>query len=790
MTEVTQLQANSQSPIIWTIAGSDSGGGAGIQADFATIQDLKSHPCTVITAITAQSSIGVDLVEAVSATMLQQQLDTLQADLAPSAIKIGLLVEQWQINLIATFLTQVDVQRKNIAVVLDPVMVASCGDNLAKVKQLDFSPLKGLLTVITPNEHELTKLTCIGSATISTNDECLVRARQLATELNCSVLAKGGDKDIASHTAVDVLVCRNVSACSKEHRNAEFELIGERIKTKNNHGTGCTLSSAIACFMAHEHPLQDAIVLAKAYVTNGLRFSYQLGMGPGVLARTSWPTDLSDFPEIAMISTAINCNRKSRISFPRLTKEIGIYPVVSDVELLAGLLQTGCSTIQLRIKEQQVAAYGQIWLEQQIEQAVMLGRRHCAQLFINDHWQLALKYSAFGIHLGQEDVLKADLAKISDAGIALGLSSHGCFEALIAHQIKPSYLALGHIYPTTTKVMPSKPQGLDKLKHYSELFKGQCPLVAIGGIGFEQLAAIKATKVDSAAVVRAITEAPDPLASFNKLSQQWHQRQWSDESHLGLSDVEFIRFSRQILLPEFGEQGQQKLKLAHAVIIGVGGLGTLVSHYLAASGIGKITLIDGDDICSSNLPRQLLFEPADIGKNKALVAASRLTEKYPNCQIVAINKMFPIADTSVFSDDAIVFDCTDNFTTRHQINSFCVTEQIRYISAAVASFTGLVFAYKPSHSGCYNCLFPEQMNVSDTCRTVGVLGPMVGVIASMQALLGIKLLTNIDNENGRLWSFDGKSFNWQSATLTKDSTCHICNEAKECSETGKKEEVA
>ncbi|MGL5024930.1 MAG: thiamine phosphate synthase, partial [Shewanella oncorhynchi] len=136
---------------------------------------------------------------------------------------------------------------------------------------------------------------------------------------------------------------------------------------------------------------------------------------------------------------------------------------------------------------------------------------------------------AFGVHLGQEDLAVTDLAAIQAAGLALGLSTHSYFELLLAHQYSPSYIALGHIFPTTTKQMPSAPQGLAKLKHYVALLQDHYPLVAIGGIDLDNLAKVKATGVGNIAVVRAITKAKDPVAAFAELSQAWEQCSLSEE---------------------------------------------------------------------------------------------------------------------------------------------------------------------------------------------------------------------------------------------------------------------
>ncbi len=246
-----------------------------------------------------------------------------------------------------------------------------------------------------------------------------------------------------------------------------------------------------------------------------------------------------------------------------------------------------------------------------------------------------------------------------------------------------------------------------------------------------------------------------------------------------ISDKEFIRYSRQILLPNVGEQGQIRFKQSKAIIIGVGGLGTLIAHYLAAAGVGEIELIDGDKVESSNLPRQLLFSEKDIGKNKAAVAFSKLQQQYPSIHVSVRAEMFNENLELLITPQTIIFDCCDNFESRHLVNRFCVLKLVPFVSAAAANFNGQIFAYAPSKSGCYHCLYPERLiEVNQNCRNVGVLGPMVGTMASMQALLGLKVLLGDETVYGKLWMFDGNDLSWQSVFLDPDPNCEICSDTR------------
>ncbi|WP_061040042.1 thiamine phosphate synthase [Vibrio coralliirubri] len=256
--------------------------------------------------------------------------------------------------------------------------------------------------------------------------------------------------------------------------------------------------------LALEFPLEDALVLARA-ASN--------------VSRGTWPANYQNFPipilEDERLDISVGwAHQGTSLSFPELSKSsLGLYPVVDDVEWIERLLKLGIKTVQLRIKNPQ-----QEGLEQQIERSIELGREHNAQVFINDYWQLALKHDAFGVHLGQEDIEESNLSQLSQAGIKIGLSTHGYYELLRIVQINPSYIALGHIFPTTTKQMPSKPQGLVRLSLYQQLIDTipyteeltGYPTVAIGGIDQSTAAQVWSCGVSSLAVVRAITLAEDP----------------------------------------------------------------------------------------------------------------------------------------------------------------------------------------------------------------------------------------------------------------------------------------
>ncbi|EOC0012034.1 thiamine phosphate synthase [Cronobacter turicensis] len=197
--------------------------------------------------------------------------------------------------------------------------------------------------------------------------------------------------------------------------------------------------------------------------------------------------------------------------FAPVPRRLGLYPVVDSVGWITRLLEAGVRTLQLRIKDKSEAE-----VEADVAAAIALGQRYHARLFINDYWRLAIKHQAYGVHLGQEDLETSDPDAIRRAGLRLGVSTHDDMEIDVALAVRPSYIALGHVFPTQTKQMPSAPQGLAQLAAHVEKL-GDYPTVAIGGISLERAPAVLETGVGSIAVVSAITHAPDWRAATQRL---------------------------------------------------------------------------------------------------------------------------------------------------------------------------------------------------------------------------------------------------------------------------------
>ena len=194
-----------------------------------------------------------------------------------------------------------------------------------------------------------------------------------------------------------------------------------------------------------------------------------------------------------------------------MKKEIGLYPIVDSSDWLEKLLPLGVKTIQLRIKDKQA-----VDVENEIKRSVALANRYEANLFINDYWALAIRYKATGVHLGQEDLDTADIAKIREAELSLGISTHNDIEIARACKLNPSYIAFGPVFPTTSKVMAHSAQGIAELKRIRHKLINY-PLVAIGGINLERLPDVLQTQVDGIALISAITQAEDPIAMTKML---------------------------------------------------------------------------------------------------------------------------------------------------------------------------------------------------------------------------------------------------------------------------------
>ncbi|MCC8365689.1 HesA/MoeB/ThiF family protein [Xenorhabdus sp. PB61.4] len=244
-----------------------------------------------------------------------------------------------------------------------------------------------------------------------------------------------------------------------------------------------------------------------------------------------------------------------------------------------------------------------------------------------------------------------------------------------------------------------------------------------------------------------------------------------------LNDQEFMRYSRQLLLEDIGPDGQEKLKNGKVLIVGMGGLGSPAALYLAAAGVGHLYLADDDKLHVSNLQRQILYRTADIPAGKAALAAQKLSDLNPLVNTTVINERLDKKSlTNLVRQVDLILDCSDNMATRHAINAACIETGKPLISGSAVGFSGQLMVFEPPYQhGCYACLYPDQEEPQRNCRTAGVLGPVVGVIGTLQALEAIKMLAGLPSYlNGKLRLFDGRKQNWSTLQLTPSPQCPVC----------------
>ena len=247
-----------------------------------------------------------------------------------------------------------------------------------------------------------------------------------------------------------------------------------------------------------------------------------------------------------------------------------------------------------------------------------------------------------------------------------------------------------------------------------------------------------------------------------------------------MTDDQLLRYSRHILLDEVGVEGQQRWLAAHALVIGAGGLGSPVALYLAASGVGHITVVDHDSVDLTNLQRQIAHTTARVGQTKASSAALAMQALNSDVQIHALTER---ADTallhSLVAQSHVVIDCCDNFETRQAVNAACVQHRVPLVSGAVIRWDGQVTVFDPreSASPCYACVFaPDVPPEEARCATMGVLAPLVGVIGAMQALEALKLLAQTGTSlSGYLLMLDARSMEWTRLRVQKNPACAVCS---------------
>jgi hydroxymethylpyrimidine kinase / phosphomethylpyrimidine kinase / thiamine-phosphate diphosphorylase len=502
---MTTMTTATQRPVVWSVAGSDSGAGAGVQADLRAFDAMDVHGCTAIAAITAQNSVAVERIEPVATTLLDAQLAALASDMPPQAIKTGMLGSVANLRCVVAWVDRLR-SRQPVALVVDPVWRATTGAALADADMRD-AMLQDLLpraTVLTPNRREAAWLLGIDAAVLDSAAAVEQAAAALRAFGPQSVVITGGDA--GSGHASDCL----------DAPEARGWLVLPRVDTPHHHGSGCVFAASIAAALARGFCAADAAVIAKMSTTRGLREAQRAGsagQGAGAVR------PVGGFGLDADVLPALHAGAGGRGSvepfsvepfLPLTEHRMGLYAVVDSAEAVARVLVAGVRTVQLRIK---TAAPHE--LADEIRRSIQLARSCDAQLFINDHWQLAIAHGAYGVHLGQEDLQEADLGALRAAGVRLGVSTHSYWEVCRARACAPSYIACGPIHATVTKAMAWRPQGPGNLAYWCRVLRE--PVVAIAGM--DEPRSLEATRCGAAgvAVLRGLAASTDLRATVDGL---------------------------------------------------------------------------------------------------------------------------------------------------------------------------------------------------------------------------------------------------------------------------------
>jgi adenylyltransferase/sulfurtransferase len=246
-----------------------------------------------------------------------------------------------------------------------------------------------------------------------------------------------------------------------------------------------------------------------------------------------------------------------------------------------------------------------------------------------------------------------------------------------------------------------------------------------------------------------------------------------------MDDRQLTRYSRHILLPQVGIEGQSKLLSASVLLIGAGGLGAPAALYLAAAGIGRLVICDGDAVDLTNLQRQIIHRESGIGINKADSARRALEEVNPGCRVEAVARRVGLDDLTRLAREAdVVVDASDNFATRHAANRACVALGKPLVSGAAIRFSGQIAVFDRRQPGapCYECLVPADSEAGDdACAVMGVFAPVTGVIGTLQAGEALRLLLDLPNPSaGQLVLFDMLSMDWNRIPVPKNPRCPVC----------------
>ncbi len=246
-----------------------------------------------------------------------------------------------------------------------------------------------------------------------------------------------------------------------------------------------------------------------------------------------------------------------------------------------------------------------------------------------------------------------------------------------------------------------------------------------------------------------------------------------------MDDAQLLRYSRHILLDEFGIEGQQRLLRARALIVGAGGLGSPAALYLGSAGVGHITLVDPDQVDVTNLQRQIAHNLARVGQPKAESAGASIAAINPDVQVRArVLRADAQSLPALVAEADVVLDCSDNYKTRHAINAACVRARVPLVAGAAIRFDGQISVYdaRDASCPCYACVFPPDAAFEDVqCSTLGVFSPLVGIIGTLQAAEALKILAGVGEPlSGRLQMLDARTMQWSEMRLVRQPSCPVC----------------
>jgi molybdopterin/thiamine biosynthesis adenylyltransferase len=252
-----------------------------------------------------------------------------------------------------------------------------------------------------------------------------------------------------------------------------------------------------------------------------------------------------------------------------------------------------------------------------------------------------------------------------------------------------------------------------------------------------------------------------------------------------MNDDQLLRYSRHILVDEIGIEAQQRFLDAHAIVIGAGGLGSPAAMYLAAAGVGTLTLVDADSVDLTNLQRQILHETGSIGRKKVESGREAIARLNPEVRVQAVDERVDDAWLEANVPLAtVVLDCTDNFATRHAINRACVTHRVPLVSGAALRFDGQIstFDFRDERSPCYACVFPEDQPFEEVaCSQMGVFAPTVGIIGTIQAAEALRVIGGIGQTlTGRLMMLDSLRMEWTTMKIARQAACPVCGDGERC----------